>query len=97
MTALKTLQVDFKSLLIGFLVCGMFITSFAFNAPDTDRDNGRYMVAASEKGFVILDTQSGHYILDQEAGIIGKYRWLKGDFASSFEYGLDKVNRTPGN
>jgi hypothetical protein len=86
-------KLDFKSLLIGVLTITLIFTSFSFEKEVAVPDGpvGQYQAVSSERGFLILDTQSGDYIIDSEVNYIGKMVWIKGDFASAFANGKDKT------
>lgn len=53
------------------------------NAPTNDV--GRYQAVSSERGTIILDTQTGDFVMENIA--LGKPTWLKGDFKNTFEAG----------
>ena len=90
---MKSLQIDVKSLLIGMLFTCLLSLLFAFNGPSETPPTqlGKYQAVSSERGFLILDTQTGEYILDSEVNYVGKMTWIRGDFDSSFEAGKDKT------
>ena len=92
---MKNLKMDFKSLLIGVFATALFFTTFGFNPTPAESPTavGRYQAAASERGFIILDTYSGKYILDSQVNYVGKMTWIKGEFKSSFDTGKDKTDR----
>ena len=86
-------KVDFKSLLLGMLAMGFIFLSFSFKeSPATSNPmSPRYQATAGDRGFIILDTYTGDYILDSEVNYIGKMTWIKGSFRKSFDHGKDKT------
>jgi len=68
-------QADIKSIIIGFLGATLLFATFSFK--DESPEKGRYQTAVGDKGVVILDTQTGAYIMNIDATNIG---WRKGDF-----------------
>ena len=92
---MKQQNIDVKSLIMGMMVMTFLMFSFAFNSgPSTPNEQKvRYQAAAAERGFIILDTYTGDYILDSEVNYIGKMNWIKGNFHKSFERGKDKTSR----
>ena len=53
-----TLNLDPKSMIIGLLSAALLFISLGFNNAQVD-SSGKYQVSTSERGFIILDTQSG--------------------------------------
>ncbi|GAB5553857.1 MAG: hypothetical protein Sapg2KO_34480 [Saprospiraceae bacterium] len=86
-------KLDFKSMLIGILTTGLLFSFYSFDrTADTSMPQvGKFQAVSSERGFLILDTQSGDYILDSEVNYVGKMTWIKGDFESAFRAGKDKT------
>ncbi len=84
------IQIDFKSAIIGALLFMIAFLTIGFK-PSSNNDYPRYQAVSGERGFIILDTYSGNYILDSEVNYVGKMRWIKGDFESSFNAGKDKT------
>lgn len=80
-----------KSFLIGFFIACTLI--LLMSAKTYEGQNGRFQATSSERGFLILDTQTGDYILDSEVNYIGKIGWIKGTFETDFEQGRDKSGR----
>lgn len=86
-----TIKIDFKSLLIGFLGAALVFTMLSFSQSEAETESpNRYQAVASERGFIILDTQTGEYILDSEVNYIGKMQWIKGDFKEAYRKGKNK-------
>ncbi|GHB77604.1 hypothetical protein GCM10007390_34720 [Persicitalea jodogahamensis] len=57
-----------------------------------DNDIGRYQGVAGERGFIILDTKTGQYILDSKVGYGAEMKWIR-DFITSFRNGIDKTKK----
>ena len=70
-------QLDHTSITIGFL-CAVILTAFVSFKDSADATRGRFQTTMGEKGIVILDTQSGDYIMSQE--IFPKWKWIRGNF-----------------
>lgn len=87
-----TLNLDAKSMIIGFLSAALLSISLGFNNAQAD-SSGKYQVSTSERGFIILDTQSGEYILDSSVGYIGRMQWIKGEFKDSYKDGINKTKK----
>lgn len=86
-----TIVLDLKSILTGFalslLVLFMFGYTNATEAPVENHPTGRYQAVASERGFVILDTQTGDYLIDADVAYLGGLIWEKGTFQEAHEAG----------
>jgi hypothetical protein len=72
-------QVDFKSILIGFLSAALLIGAFSFKDEASEKE-GRYQTSVAESGVVILDTKTGAYIMSMN---LSNYNWQKGDFSTT--------------
>jgi len=76
-------HLDIKSILIGFSGSALIITAISFkNSPDENA--GRFQASSGEQGIVIIDSQTGAYIITPYPAI-GKIQWIKGDFESTFK------------
>jgi len=73
-------QLDFKSILIGFLSAASLIGAFSFKEDNSDKE-GRYQTTAAEGGTIILDTKTGAFIISSN---FFNSNWRKGDFATTF-------------
>lgn len=78
-----TITIDLKSLCIGALgvLCVVSLSNFnKVDKPQTDPvdEIHRYQVVSDERGIVLLDTQTGKFLLD--AKYSNNTRWQKGDF-----------------
>lgn len=81
-------DLDVKSLLIGFLGAGLLISLISFKS-NSDEKESKFQTAIGEKGVVIIDTQSGAYIIAPDIRDIGKVQWIKGDFMNTYKTGKD--------
>ncbi|EDM38851.1 hypothetical protein PBAL39_22300 [Pedobacter sp. BAL39] len=52
-------------------------------------ENGRYQTIIRDRMTLILDTQTGKYIIGVDVKDFGKVTWVKGDFESTYNTGLD--------
>lgn len=84
-------NLDLRSFVLGLAFFAVLSLSFAFNQTQ-DPQSGRFQGSASDRGFLILDTASGEYIIDTEVNYLGRMKWIKGSFGSSFEAGVDKTS-----
>lgn len=75
---------------LGVLVIGIIAAFTPKDALQVDNGNGRYQAVTSERGFIILDTKTGQYILDSQVGYGKQMNWIKGDFTKSYQKGIDK-------
>ena len=87
-----TLNLDPKSMIIGLHSAALLFISLGFNNAQAD-SSGKYQVSTSERGFIILDTQSGEYILDSSVGYPGRMQWIKGEFKDSYKDGINKTKK----
>lgn len=85
---MKTISIDLKSFLIGILATALMFLLLGAREAD-NAENGRYRATASDDYLLILDTQTGEYIL--ETSYIGKQKWIRGDFQTSYENGKNKT------
>jgi len=81
-------QVDIKSVLIGFLTAGLLISIISFKNNGNEQD-GKFKTVIGEKGIVILDTETGAYILTPYITTTGKMDWIKGDFYDTHKASKD--------
>jgi hypothetical protein len=81
-------NVDIKSLIIGFLGAALLISSIGFKN-NGDGKEGKFQAATGDKGVIILDTQTGSYIVAPFITDVGKVQWVKGDFYKTYESGKD--------
>lgn len=79
-------HLDIRSSIIGFASAVLILGALSFKNDDSAKE-GRYQTAVGETGIVILDTQTGAYILNMNLGNNG---WRKGDFANTHK--LSKGN-----
>ncbi|RZK67222.1 MAG: hypothetical protein EOO92_24450 [Pedobacter sp.] len=71
------LQLDIKSLVVGFVGAALLITSFSFK-DQQDGENGRYTTKRMEYGIIILDTKTGDFIRNSNSA--NENNWYKGSF-----------------
>ena len=63
------------------------ITAIGFkNSPD--ENDGRFLASSGEQGIVIVDSQTGAYIITPYPNST-KVEWIKGDFESTFKASRD--------
>lgn len=75
----KTITFDFKSMFIGLLAgFAFFLIMGASTHGDEEREH--YKGFASEQGFMILDIQTGAYIINK----VGRKTWDVGTFHERF-------------
>jgi hypothetical protein len=72
-------QVDFKSVLIGFLGAALLVATYSFKNQNLDNES-RYQTKVATNGIVILDTKTGAFIINTD---LSNYGWRKGDFTST--------------
>ncbi|WP_373331250.1 hypothetical protein [Salmonirosea aquatica] len=77
-------------LVLGILAIGAIAAFTPKDVAQAENGNGRYQAVSSERGFIILDTRTGQYILDSQVGYGKQMTWIKGDFAKSYQKGTDK-------
>ena len=78
---MKTTTIDLKSFCLGILATGTLLILFNFKPADKtvhDCDNRRFQVVASERETIIIDTQTGKFVVSP--AYLGRPRWIKGDF-----------------
>jgi hypothetical protein len=82
-----TIQVDVKWLLtLGGVALLLVLFSFRPSpGPPDSTTQGRFQAVSSERGVIILDTQTGDFVMEQTT--LGRPTWLKGDFKDAFEGG----------
>lgn len=92
---MKQVKIDLNSFLIGILAMSIVTLTLSFKTSPSPQQNQvpRYQAVAAERGFIIMDTYSGDYILDSEVTYVGKMTWIKGNFQHAFDAGKDKTNR----
>lgn len=83
------ITLDTKSLLLGFLGAGLMFTAISFkNAQDQNIGRYRTEVGASDL-VVILDSQTGNYIIAPRIRDFGQVQWVKGEFDKTFNTAID--------
>lgn len=79
---------DVKSTVIGFLGAALLISTIGFKNNGEEKD-GKFKAVIGEKGVVMLDTQTGAYIMTPYISDAGKTGWVKGDFYSTHKVSKD--------
>ena len=82
------ITIDMRSLVMGFFAAGLIFMAISFKNGETDQ-KGVYQTALGEKGIVILNTETGDYIMRPTIETIGTVKWIKGTFNDTFQNGLD--------
>jgi hypothetical protein len=86
---MKKIRIDLRHLSV---VIALFLTMIFLTSAGTEGAGpiGRFQAVTSERGFIILDTKSGDYIIESRHYNVPKLKWSKGDFKTSFERGQDE-------
>lgn len=83
------ITLDTKSLLLGFLGAGLMFTAISFKNGQ-DQTGGRYRTEVNANNMVvILDSETGNYIIAPSLQESGKATWLKGEFNKTFSAAVD--------
>ncbi|MBT2564149.1 hypothetical protein J7E50_05770 [Pedobacter sp. ISL-68] len=83
------ITLDTKSLLLGFLGAGLMFTAISFKNGQ-DQTGGRYRTEVNANNLVvILDTETGNYIIGPGMQSFGKVQWIKGEFDKTFSTAVD--------
>lgn len=83
------ITLDTKSLLLGFLGAGLMFTAISFKNGQ-DQTGGRYHTEVNANNLVvILDTETGNYIIGPGMQSSGKVQWIKGEFNETFSTAVD--------
>ncbi|MDR6786230.1 hypothetical protein ABIE26_004949 [Pedobacter africanus] len=82
------ITLDVKSLLLGVLAAGLMFTAFSFKSTQ-GQGSGRFSTEVHDHVVVILDTETGHYIIAPSMYDVSKIQWLKGEFYDTFKTGKD--------
>ncbi|WP_316829034.1 hypothetical protein [Pedobacter miscanthi] len=83
------ITLDTKSLLLGFLGAGLMFTAISFKNGQ-DQTGGRYHTEVNANNMiVILDSETGNYIVAPAMQEAGKATWLKGEFNKTFNKAVD--------
>ena len=86
-------KINFSSFLMGcfaILCIGMLLSAMD---PHPESTTGRFQSRMNEKGYLILDTETGKYILESEVGYVGNHRLIIGEFDKSFNAGRDLFSK----
>lgn len=87
------ITLDTKSLLLGFLVAGLMFTAVSFKNAQ-EQSSGRFHTEVNDHVVVILDSETGNYIIAPSMYDTGKIQWLKGEFNQTFKTGKDNKKET---
>lgn len=83
------ITLDTRSLLLGFLGAGLMFTAISFKNGQ-DQTGGRYRTEVNANNLVvILDTETGNYIIAPAMQSSGKVQWIKGEFNKTFSTAVD--------
>jgi len=82
------ITLDIKSVIIGLLSAGIIFSTISFKDRH-EADGGKFRTVIGEKGIVILDSETGAYIIAPEVMNIGKMQWVKGDFYETHKVSID--------
>ncbi|MBC3540024.1 hypothetical protein ACFSC6_04465 [Rufibacter sediminis] len=82
-------QLDFKSLAIGFLSAALLIMGFSFK-DSSPGQGGRFQTEVGVNGVIVLDTESGAYIINTNMANVG---WRKGDFETTHKVSKDNLGK----
>jgi hypothetical protein len=83
------ITLDTKSLLLGFLGAGLMFTAISFKNGQ-DQTGGRYHTEVNANNMVvILDSETGNYIVAPSIQSAGKIQWVKGEFNKTFSTAVD--------
>lgn len=74
--------------MIGFLGTALLVSIISFKN-NSDENEGKFKTVIGEQGIVILDSQTGAYIIAPAMRDFGKVQWIKGDFYSTHKTGKD--------
>ncbi|MBO9674775.1 MAG: hypothetical protein J7577_15110 [Sphingobacteriaceae bacterium] len=82
------ITLDSKSLLLGFLGAGLMFAAISFKN-DQNQAGGKYRTEAANNMLIILDSETGNYIIAPDMRDIGKVQWIKGEFNKTFSTAID--------
>jgi hypothetical protein len=82
------ITLDLKSIMIGFLGTTLLVSMISFKN-NSDENEGKFKTVMGEQGIVILDSQTGAYIIAPIMREAGKVQWIKGDFYNTHKTGKD--------
>ncbi|MFD2581214.1 hypothetical protein ACFSR6_01840 [Pedobacter vanadiisoli] len=83
------ITLDTKSLLLGFLGAGLMFAAISFKN-DQNQVGGKYRTEVNANNMlVILDSETGNYIIAPDMRDIGKVQWIKGEFYKTFSTAID--------
>ena len=77
------ITLDTKSLIIGFMAAAIVILGFSFKNTEPEKP-GKFTTEISTNGMVILNTETGAFIMANGLEGYRQLDWTKGDFDSTF-------------
>jgi hypothetical protein len=82
------ITLDLKSIMIGFLGTALLVSMISFKN-NSDENEGKFKTVMGEQGIVILDSQTGAYIIAPIMREAVKVQWIKGYFYNTHKTGKD--------
>ncbi|MCZ4244118.1 hypothetical protein [Pedobacter punctiformis] len=82
------ITLDTKSLLLGFLGTGLMFAAISFKSAQ-DQGSGRFHTEVNDHVVVILDSETGNYIIAPSMYDVNKIQWIKGEFYQTFKVAKD--------
>ncbi|GGG94377.1 hypothetical protein [Pedobacter zeae] len=83
------ITLDTRSLLLGFLGAGLMFAAISFKN-DQNQAGGKYRAEVNANNMlVILDSETGNYIIAPAMQSAGKVQWIKGEFDKTFSTATD--------
>jgi hypothetical protein len=86
------ITLDSKSLLLGFVAAGLMFMAISFKSAKSDNggNDGKFRaIIGNSSAIVILDSETGNFIIAPEMREIGKVQWIKGDFGTIYQTARD--------
>ncbi|ALL06761.1 hypothetical protein AQ505_15425 [Pedobacter sp. PACM 27299] len=77
------ITLDIRSLLIGFMAAAIVILGFSFKSTEAEKP-GKFTTEISNNGVVILNTETGDFIMANGLEGYRQLDWTKGGFDSTF-------------
>ncbi|MCX2452566.1 hypothetical protein OQX61_14915 [Pedobacter sp. PLR] len=82
------ITLDIKSLIIGFMASALIMMGLSFKNGEAE-NTGKYKTTIGEKGIVVLDTETGVFIISNGIYGTGRMDWTKVNFADAYETGRE--------
>lgn len=80
------ITLDIRSLIIGFMAAAIIILGFSFKNTEAEKP-GKFTTEIGANGLVILNTETGDFIVADGLEGYGQLNWIKGDFSGTFTGG----------